>query len=175
MIPDLQIRAAASGGQPEIFEIVQSAFGRDSEALLVERLQKSEAYIPELSLVSSVENQIVGHILFTSIKIVADDGEEWKSLALAPLAVRPDWQNKGVGSGLVRRGLDMAKSLGHASAIVLGHPNYYPRFGFEPARKWGIWCPFPVSDEAFMGIELQADALKGVSGLVVYDRAFNDL
>jgi putative acetyltransferase len=175
MISDVQIRAAASGDRSEIFEVVQSAFESDSEARLVERLQKSEAYIPELSLVSNVGNQIVGYILFTNIKIVADDGVEWKSLALAPLAVRPDWQNKGVGSGLVRRGLEMAKSLGHASAIVLGHPNYYPRFGFEPAKKWGIWSPFPVSEEAFMGIELQAGALNGVSGLVVYDRAFNDL
>jgi predicted N-acetyltransferase YhbS len=77
-ISDVQIRAAASGDRSEIFEVVQSAFERDSEALLVERLQKSEAYIPELSLVSSVENQIVGYMLFTSIKIVADDGVKWK-------------------------------------------------------------------------------------------------
>ena len=97
---------------------------------------------------------------------------EFASLALAPMAVLPEYQNKGVGSQLVRTGLMQAGSMDHKSVIVLGHPEYYPRFGFAPASRWQIKPPFDVPDEAFMALELKEGALKDVCGVVEYPKAF---
>ncbi|MBI3098214.1 MAG: N-acetyltransferase [Planctomycetes bacterium] len=95
------------------------------------------------------------------------------ALALAPMAVRPGFQRRGIGSDLVRAGLDRASALGHRIVIVLGHPEYYPRFGFRPARPLGIEPPFLVRDEVFMALELFPGALDGVRGTVRYPPVFD--
>jgi putative acetyltransferase len=93
-------------------------------------------------------------------------------LALAPVAVAPSRQGNGIGSALIRRGLEEARALGHTVVIVLGHAGYYPRFGFVPARALGIRAPFPVNDESFMALALRPGGLDGVRGTVQYAAPF---
>ncbi|NLK43026.1 MAG: N-acetyltransferase [Tissierellia bacterium] len=155
--------------------VVEQAFKRldydPSEHILVSKLRKSHVFIPELSLIAEVDGRIVGHTMLT--KLIIKNGEkEYESLALAPVSVLPSYQNKGVGTALVNEVLKIAKNIGFKSAIVLGHPNYYPRFGFKPASIWGIKPPFDVSDDVFMALELECGSLEGVTGIVEYPKEF---
>ncbi|MRG44831.1 GNAT family N-acetyltransferase [Chitinophaga sp. SYP-B3965] len=152
-----------------VFEVHKLAFKREEEAILVDRLRISPAYIPALSLVAIIEDHIVGHILFTEIKI---DKRDVHALALAPISVLPAFQNQGIGGLLIREGLSKAAETGYGAVIVLGHEHYYPKFGFVPASKWHITAPFDVPDNFFMGMELFPGALDGVSGEVEYAPEF---
>lgn len=155
-----------------VFELNKLAFGQENEPKLVELLRKSIAFIPELSLVAWFQNQIVGHILFTKIKIVNNENDT-ESLALAPMAVLPEFRQKGIGGQLVNSGIEEAKELGYKSIIVLGHEHYYPKFGFEPAEKWNIKSPYDVPVNVFMALELTPNGLENTSGLVVYPKEFD--
>lgn len=141
---------------------------------LVERLRKSDAFVPELSLVAvdQEQNAIIGHIILTKIKIKGHHGEV-DSLALAPVSVLPGYQKRGIGSQLCLEALRVAKAHGFESVFVLGHPAYYPRFGFEKASDFDIQPPFDVPDEVFMALELKEDALSNVSGVIEYSSAFD--
>jgi len=157
----------------EVFELNHIAFGQENEAKLVDALRKNQtAYIPELSIVATEKNKIVGHILFTKINIKDDIGNLNESLGLAPMAVRPELQKSGIGGQLIKKGFEVAKELGFKSVIVLGHEHYYPRFGFQPADKWKIKAPFEVPSNVFMAIELVTDGLRDISGTVVYPKEF---
>lgn len=155
-----------------VFEVNQLAFRQDNEAHLVELLRHSNAFIPELSLVATLDEKIVGHILFTKIKIVNDDKNETESLALAPMAVIPELQYKGIGGALIKHGLDKARALQYKSVVVLGHEHYYPKFGFMPTVKWNIRSPYDVPANVFMALELVPDGLKNISGTVIYPKEF---
>ncbi|WP_224996986.1 GNAT family N-acetyltransferase [Cesiribacter sp. SM1] len=168
----IKIREESPADHAAVYSLLASAFGREDEAKLVERLRASTAYIPELCLVAEhAKNGIVGYIQFTHVHIAGK--QSYPSLALAPMAVTPGYQNTGIGSLLVQAGLTRAREIGYQSVIVLGHQEYYPRFGFRPASAWGIFCPFEVPDEAFMAIELEKGALNAKAGTVVYSPAFN--
>lgn len=150
----------------------QAEFSDKKEHFLVQRLRGSDAFIPELSLVAIDEKkEIVGHLLLTNIKIVNQD-EEHASLTLAPVSVAPEYQSKGIGSALIREAIKRAKELGHTSIMVLGHKDYYPKFGFKPADQWNISPPFPVPAEIFMALELKGDSLLHIQGTVVYPKEF---
>ncbi|MBO9128106.1 N-acetyltransferase [Bacillus sp. 165] len=144
-----------------------------NEHKLVSRIRKSNAFIPSLSLVAVDQNddKIVGHILLSKLKI-RNENRTAESLALAPVSVIPEYQNRGVGKQLIHAALQQAKKMGYESVVVLGHPPYYPKFGFKKASLWGIQAPFEVPDEAFMAMELQEGALGHVSGLVEYPSVF---
>lgn len=101
---------------------------------------------------------------------IENDENKYDSLALAPVSVLPEYQNKGIGSKLIRESLNIAKELGFKSVIALGHDKYYPRFGFKPASTWGIKASFPVPDEAFMALELEVGGLDGVTETVIYSK-----
>jgi putative acetyltransferase len=159
---------------PAIFEVNKLAFDNENEPRLVETLRHAPGFLPELSLVAVLENQIVGHILFSPVVIGTSSGDR-SILALAPVAVRQDFQNRGIGSELIRQGLEACRRLGHRIVVVLGHSNFYPRFGFKPARPRGVTAPFPVPDEAWMVLELQPGALSGVQGTVRFPPAFDDV
>lgn len=157
-----------------IHEVNKLAFGGEEEALLIQRLRKSTSFLPELSLVAVKSGRVVGHILFSPI-IIETQSEAVPALSLAPMAVLPEFQNQGIGSELVRQGLRESKRLGHDIVVVVGHPGYYPRFGFTPARAKGLEAPFSVPDEAFMVLELSPGALKGKKGTLKYPPAFDEV
>jgi putative acetyltransferase len=150
---------------PTVFEINKRAFGRPEEAELVEKLRSVAN--PQISLVAVHEDRVVGHIFFSPVTI-EDQGSSFQALGLAPMAVAPELQNQGIGSLLVREGLNVARRLGQPIVVVLGHTEYYPRFGFEVASRKGLRCEFPSPDEAFMVIELEPGALRGRAGVVKY-------
>ncbi|MCY7981338.1 GNAT family N-acetyltransferase [Bacillus inaquosorum] len=158
-------------------DIVKRAFLNEKysdkkEHFLVNKIRKSDAFIPELSLVALNGKEIVGHILLSKIKIVDGDNAV-DSLALAPVSVAPEYQRKGIGSQVIHVALKKAKELGYRSVIVLGHKDYYPKFGFKPASLWNIKAPFEVPDEVFMALELSKDSLENVKGVVHYSKAFS--
>lgn len=155
-----------------IFNINKAAFETEAEAHLVDRLRQAQAM--SLSLVAELEGQVVGHIAFSPITI---DGFEHVELAgLAPMAVHPAHQNKGIGGELVQAGVKKLKTRGVSAVFVLGHPKYYLRFGFQPAfSTFGIKSEYDVSDETFMVKELESGALEDVVGLARYCREFDSL
>lgn len=170
---EIKIRQETSDDFKEIFELNSLAFGQENEAKLVDLLRKSEAFVPELSLVALVNDEIVGHILFTKNNIFnSTENTFTESLSLAPMAVIPEFQKIGIGGKLILKGLEIAKNIGYQSVIVLGHENYYPKFGFESAEKWNIFPPFEVPSKNFMALELCENALENVQGTVIYPKEF---
>lgn len=165
----LTIRPESPEDIPGIHRVNELAFGRAGEADLVDALREEAR--PFLSLVAEQDGQVVGHICFTPVTIESDEGS-FTALGLAPMAVLPGLQNEGIGSQLVRKGLEECRRIGHDVVVVLGHSEYYPRFGFLPASSRGLRCEYPVPDEVFMAVELSPDALAGRTGLVKYHPAF---
>ncbi|MGF9854630.1 N-acetyltransferase [Bacillus paramobilis] len=156
-------------------EVVQQAFLHEefsdkTEHDLVKRIRECDAFVPELSIVA-VDEEIVGHIMLSKITI-EKGATSVESLALAPVSVARGHQKKGIGGKLIGAALEKAIELGYGSVVVLGHPEYYPKFGFKKASEWNIKAPFEVPDEVFMVIELSENALQGVEGIVQYSSAF---
>lgn len=115
----------------------------------------------------------MGHILFTKLTITSSEGK-FTALSLAPIAVKPNFQRQGIGSGLIKEGIKACKSLGYGAIVVAGHPEYYPRFGFSPAREKGLETSFPVPDEAFMVYEIVPGYLDNIDGMVKLAPEFDE-
>ncbi|MDM5227383.1 N-acetyltransferase [Cytobacillus sp. NJ13] len=176
---DIVIRQEFPADYHSTEEMIKEAFLNEeysdkTEHFLVKRIRNSDAFIPELSLVALTQaKEVVGHILLS--KITIGDGEKAAdSLALAPVSVAPGYQGISIGSQLIRTALNKAKEAGYQSAIVLGHKDYYPKFGFKPASLWNIQAPFEVPDEVFMALELTENALENAAGVVQYSKAFSE-
>jgi putative acetyltransferase len=148
----------------------RAAFETGLEADLVAALREQAA--PIVSLVADDAAAIVGHILFSPVTLSGH--ADLPIMGLAPMAVVPGEQRRGIGSALVRAGLDRCRELGCVAVVVLGHPAYYPRFGFVPASRFAIGCEYDVPDDAFMALELEAGSLRGRSGTIRYHRAFSN-
>lgn len=175
---ELTIRKENSEDFKTVFNLIKKAFEKEQmsdhmEQFLVERLRKSSAFVPELSLVAETENKIVGHILLTKLKI-KNGQNEFNSLALAPVSVLPEYQQNGIGGALIQEAHKKAKELGFHSVILLGHEKYYPKFGYKQADQFGIELPFDVPKENCMAIELIENGLKNVNGTVEYPKEFNE-
>lgn len=173
---DIKFRQETPQDYKAVEKVIIAAFQNmeesdQSEHRLVNRLRNSEAFIPALSIVATFKNEIVGHILLTKIKIT-NGTSAVESLALAPVSVKPDYQNKGIGGPLIREAHHVAKKIGFQSVILLGHEKYYPRFGYLKANDFGISLPFEVPEENCMAIELIKNSLQKVSGIVEYPQAF---
>ena len=166
----LSIRPEAAADRAAIHQVNLAAFDQPLEAELVDRLRPVAE--PFISLVAEIDDEVVGHILFTSVT-VGDGHEPRQAIGLAPMAVIPEHQRSGIGSTLVERGLEACRTAGHSVVVVLGHPGYYPRFGFERASRHRIRFEAPVPDEAFMVLELVPGALSSVSGIVRYHPEFS--
>ena len=149
--------------------VLEEAFGQSNEANLVDELRHRGALT--LSLVALRENEVVGHILFSPVTIEFP-GSSFNAIGLGPMAVLPPYQGKGIGSQLVRAGLEQCRQAGHEIVVVLGHPDFYGKFGFVPTRHRGIQCEFDVPDDVFMIMELRQGALAGRGGLVKYQPEF---
>jgi putative acetyltransferase len=152
-----------------VWQINYDAFARRDEADLVDRLRA--AATPYLGLVAEAAGGVIGHIAFSPVTLEPPHPNR-RVLGLAPMAVRPNWQRRGVGSALVRAGLAACSAAGVDAVVVLGHPDYYPRFGFEPASRVGLRCVYEVPDEALMALALTPGALPEAGGVVHYHPAF---
>ncbi len=156
----------------EIYEMITESFktaehSDGNEQDLVLKIRENEEYIPELSLVAIKDEKIVGHIMFTKIKL----GDKTE-LALAPLSVAPSYQKQGIGKALINKGHQVAKELGYEFSIVLGSDKYYPKFGYIQAKEFEISAPFDVPDEYFMAINLKGLKTK-INAVVQYGKAFS--
>lgn len=161
------IRAETQTDLDAIRQVNRAAFGQDNEARLVDALRDG-GYL-RLSLVAEREGRIVGHILFSDLPIITVDATI-AALALAPMAVLPEFQRQGIGSELVRRGLELCRQQGHQIVIVLGHREFYPRFGFSAGLARPLVSPF--SGDVWMALELVEGSLRDVAGRVEYPPPF---
>lgn len=154
----------------DVREVNERAFGGDLEARIVDALRGSDGSI---SLVATLDGRVVGHILFTPVTIEPPE-TRIRVAGLAPMAVRPEFQRTGIGSALVRAGLDECRRHGYAAVVVVGHPEYYPRFGFVQAHTRNLRYVDEVPREAFMAIELEPGALPAGGGVVRYRPEFSE-
>ena len=166
------IRGEQPADLAAIRQVNEAAFGQPAEADLVDRLRANGKAV--LSLVAEDNGMIVGHILFSEVSIDVNP-QAVKLIGLAPLAVLPAHQRSSIGSQLSRAGLEHCRALGYDAAVVLGHPEYYPRFGFVPASQFGIKSEYDVRDEVFMAMELRERTLADCHGLVRYQAEFSEL
>jgi putative acetyltransferase len=166
------IREELPADHATIREVNRQAFGGDAEANLVDRLRNSGAVI--ISLVAIENEQIVGHILFSEITIETEQSVI-PAVSLAPMAVLPEFQRRGIGSALVRAGLELCRERGRSIVIVLGHQEFYPRFGFSAELAMSLRSPYFGASRAWMAAELVPGALDGVKGVVRYPAAFEVL
>lgn len=164
----MRIRPEIAADRAAVRAVNEAAFLGRAEADLVEALHASN--LPLVSLVAEVDGEVVGHILFSPVSLAGH--AHLHVMGLAPMAVLPSHQRTGIGSALVREGLARCRALQYSAVVVVGHPDYYPRFGFVPADRHALRCEYDVPADVFMVAELTAGALSGVSGLVRYDAAF---
>ena len=170
------IRAEKESDRAVVSRINTTAFETHAEAELVETLR--ECVQPLISLVAEVDAAVVGHIMFSPVCVSADS--RLSLMGLAPMAVVPAYQRQGIGSALVRAGIERCKALACSAVVVLGHPAYYPRFGFLPASRFGLRCEYDVPDEVFMAMELEPGAFErcihgGQRSVVKYHAAFSNV
>ncbi len=167
----IHIRPERTNEQGKVYEINRRAFNRAGEADLVDALRKTKRFNPGLLLVAEHYEELLGCILLYPVDIV-EGSNITPALALAPVAVLPQHQRKGIGGKLVKVSLGKAKKLGFKSVIVLGNAAYYTRFGFKPASLWGIKPSFEVPEKNFMAIELEPEALRSAAGVVYYPKEY---
>ncbi|MEG4309438.1 MULTISPECIES: N-acetyltransferase [unclassified Microcoleus] len=160
--------------KPEDVEAVRNiniaAFGRENEANLVDRLR---GIASTFSFVAVQSDRIVGHIFFSPVVVEGKCSSNLSIQGLAPVAVLPNYQRQGIGTLLIREGLKECGRSGFQAVVVLGHPDFYPRFGFIPASRKSLGCEYDVPDEAFMVLELESGALHDCSGTVKYRSEFS--
>ncbi len=164
----IEIRSEKPDDSTAIQEVQTKAFGRPAEAKLVRLIRERNKAL--ISLVAVNDGRVVGHILFSRVTI---DNASFNALGLAPVAVLPDFQRKGIGSKLIREGLERSKEAGYYAVVLLGDPAYYSRFGFARAADFGLQNEYGVHDE-FMVLLLRRGALDEVSGMVKYLPEFQE-
>ncbi|HGG57283.1 MAG TPA: N-acetyltransferase [Nannocystis exedens] len=168
----VEVREELPGESEAIAALNLAAFGQAGEGALVDALRAAGALTLSLVATAGGGETIIGHIAFSRVEISGPAGEA-TAVGLAPMAVSPEHQRQGVGARLIAEGLARLRAAGHRAVIVLGHPEYYPRFGFVRASVFGLRWEHPAPDEAFMAIELVAGALAGIRGVVRYRREFD--
>ena len=166
---DIEVRHERPGDEPAITRVNDAAFGQSDESRIITAVRAAGHSV--LSLVAVRGDAVIGHIMFTPVSI-EPHGAAIHALGLGPMAVMPALQRQGIGSSLVTAGLRECARVGCQAVVVIGHPEFYPRFGFRPGNSYGLRSPFEVPDEVFMAAELSAGALAGRGGLVRYVAEF---
>ena len=163
------IRQASNSDLNDVLNVERQAFGQDDEAQLVQDLLNDPTAKPTLSLLAFKEDQPVGHILFTAARL--SESSHYPSISiLAPLAIVPHAQKQGIGGRLIEKGLHLLSELAVDLVFVLGHPSYYPRYGFKPALPLGLEAPYPIPNEhadAWMVHPLRPNIIGAVQGKVI--------
>ena len=167
----MNIREEQASDIDKVWKINADAFETEAEANLVNMLRGSGCDF--VSLVAEIDNEVVGHILFTPVELSGN--ADLKMMGLAPMAVESQYQKKGIGSKLMKAGLERCQSSGYGAVVVLGHPDYYPKFGFTPSVNFGIKSEYDVPDEVFMVMELVPEYLKNHEGIIKYHEAFGSV
>jgi putative acetyltransferase len=165
----VEIREEHLGDIAVIRDLNKRAFGQDQEGRIVDALRSNGAVL--LSLVATLNDQVVGHVMYSPLSV----DNQITGGALGPMAVLPEHQRQGIGSKLVEAGNQKLKEAGCPFVIVIGHPNYYPRFGFKPASAHGIGCEWEVPDDAFLLLILDETRMRSVSGLAKYRHEFSSV
>lgn len=165
------IRLEEPRDQKAVRNVNESAFGGPTEADLVEALHRAGAAV--VALVAELNGEVVGHILFSPVFVTPATTKQL--VGLGPMAVAPKFQRRGIGTLLVEEGLKRCHAGGAEAVVVVGHPEYYPRFGFRPANGFGLRCEYDVPADVFMVLELVPNSLRHVSGLVHYHNAFSQV
>lgn len=167
----IEIRFERKSDMLQVRAINEQAFEQPYEAEIVDQLRQNCS--DALSLVADDGNHVVGHILFTPV-VIEDQAENMPGMGLAPMAVLPQRQRQGIGSQLVRKGLNILQDRGCPFVVVLGHPDFYPKFGFEPACQYNITCQWHgVADQAFMILVFDKSAIQDVKGIARYRSEFD--
>jgi len=167
----IDIRNEAPDDAPAIRQVHEEAFSGPAEASLVDRLRQHKKFV--VSLVAEENGEVVGHVLFTPVAIDPTD-PKFHGVGMAPLAVLPSYQHRGIGSHLVHAGLDACRKRGYNLAVVLGDPDFYPRFGFRRALLHGLENEYRA-DRAFMAMALVNGALESLCGIIRYQPEFNEI
>jgi putative acetyltransferase len=150
----LAIRPEAPGDEAAIRAVHGAAFGGPTEGRIVDELRASDAWVPAYSLVAEDDGTIVGHVVMARAVVERLDAPPARVLVLGPIGVLPERQREGIGAALMRRAIGAAVARAEALIVLLGHATYYPRFGFEPARRLGLEPPAPWPDLAWMALRL---------------------
>lgn len=167
------VRSETAGDIKAIDVVNLSAFEGEAEAQFVDALRSSPAFVPELSLVAELNGRVVGHVLLTKVPFKRRDGI-MELLALAPMSVVPSQSHRGIGSDLIQAAIEKGRELGFGAIVVVGHPDYYERFGFRKASEWGLSCNLRVPGDAVTALELREGALEG-GGVLDYPVQFEKL
>ena len=170
IIDKTAIRKEKQDDEDSITKLNDMVFNSTEESAIVSRLRESGDLF--LSLVAEIDSEIVGHVAFSRVTLDSCEGDE-VFMGLAPMSVAPGHQRKGIGSALVNQGIEILKEQSVAAVFVLGHKDYYPKFGFKPTQStYGIKSTYDVPDEVFMALELKIDVLNDVEGIARYCGAF---
>ena len=165
----IEIREECHDDIAAVHDLNRQAFGQDQESNIVDVLRANEAAL--LSLVATVDDRVVGHIMYSPAVV----GDNITGAALGPMAVLPEYQRQRIGSKLIKAGNRKLKDAGCPFIVVVGHADYYPRFGFRPASKHRIKCEWDVPDNAFMLLVLDQAKMESVSGLAKYRHEFSSI
>ena len=165
----IEIREERSDDVAAVREVNRRAFGQDQESNIVDALRTNGGAL--LSLVATVNGQVAGHIMYSPLTVA----ENVNGVALGPMAVVPEYQRQGIGTKLIEAGNRKIKDAGYPFIIVVGHAEYYPRFGFRPAIEYGIKCEWDIPDEVFMLLVLNEAKMQGASGLAKYRHEFSTI
>jgi len=163
----ISIRQETSDDYAAVYALTEAAFRETEHAdgdeqEIAEKLRQKAGYHPELSLVAELQGEVVGHILFAEVSI-----GEYPALCLGIVSVLPDVQGQGIGGALIRAGHEAAQRLGFSLSVLVGHADYYPRFGYEPAEQYGILFPFAAPEECKM-VKFLDERGKSVQGMAVF-------
>ena len=165
----IEIREERSDDVAAVREVNRRAFGQDRESNIVDALRTNGGAL--LSLVAAVNGQVAGHFMYSPLAVA----KNVHGVALGPMAVVPEYQRQGIGTKLIDAGNRKIKDAGYPFIIVVGHAEYYPRFGFRPATEYGIKCEWEVPDDVFMLLILDPAKMQGVSGLAKYRHEFSTI